>query len=197
MLGTRIGALGAIAVCVLLGGCIFSPREDDGPPEGGSSNWETPITTTVVLQNLKWALTDENINNYTECFTEDYRFHVDPQDSLDAGQEGEEKYANWTLADEEHYASRMFTDAAGISLTTVTVIQPDETQVETYRQEDYTLTVWWESGPHINEEISYKGRATLWMRRSDSGRWAIFRWVDRRTEQGYSTWGTVRGDYRT
>jgi len=192
----RTATLAVIALAALLGGCILSPRVPDGPPEGDTTNWETPITTSIVLQNLKWALADENSSNYRECFTEDYRFHVDPQDSLDAGQEGEDKYANWTREDEEYAASRMFTDASEVSVSFTTVIQPDETQSETYRQEDYTLVVSWEAGAHVNEEITYKGRATLWMRRNDSGRWAIFRWVDRRIAQGYATWGTVRGDYR-
>lgn len=196
MTATRTAGLAVLAVCAFLSGCIFAPREPDGPPEGDPTDWETPITTTIVLQNLSAALEGENPNNYRECFTEDYRFHVDPQDSLDAGQEAEDRYANWTRDDEEHAASRMLADATEISVAFTTVTQPDETQPETSRQEDYTLTVTFQSGPHINEEVTYKGRATLWMRRSDSGRWAIFRWVDRRIAQGYSTWGVVRGDYR-
>lgn len=192
----RAARLGVLAVCSLLTGCIFTPRETDGPPDGGTTNWEIPITTTIVLQNLAAALEDENPSNLKECFTEDYRFHVDPQDSLDAGTEAEERYANWTRDDEEHAASRMFTESAEISVVFTTVTQPDETQTETSRQEDYTLTVTYESGSHINEEVVYKGRATLWMRRSDAGRWAIFRWVDRRAVQGYTTWGVIRGDYR-
>jgi hypothetical protein len=190
------GLLAALAVCLAVGGCIFAPREPDGPPDGDSTNWETPITTLIVLQNLKAAMRGENPTNYRECFTADYAFHVDPQDSLDAGQEAEERYAGWTRDDEEHAASRIFGDAAQITVTFTTVIQPDETQVETCRQEDYTLTVAWESGGHVNEEITYRGRASLWMRKGDSGRWAIFRWVDRRTVAGSSTWGTVRGENR-
>lgn len=196
MTATRAAGLGMLAVCALLSGCIFTPREPDGPPEGGPTAWETPITTLIVLQNLTAALEGENPNNYMECFTEDYAFHVDPQDSLDAGQEAEQRYANWTRADEEHAASRLFGDAQEISVAFTTVTQPDETQPETSRQEDYTLTVVYQSGSHINQEVTYKGRATLWMRRSDSGRWAIFRWVDRRIVQGYATWGVLRGDNR-
>lgn len=197
MRARRTAALLVVLVTGLaLGGCIFAPREPDGPPDGDSTSWETPITTLIVLQNLRAAMTGENPTNYRECFTEDYAFHVDPQDSLDAGQEAEERYADWTRNDEEHAASRVFGDAAQITITFSTVIQPDETQMETCRQENYTLTVAWESGGHVNEEIIYRGRASLWMRKSDSGRWAIFRWVDRRLAVSNSTWGTVRGEYR-
>ena len=194
--GRRTACLALLSAWAFLGGCIFSPREPDGPPDGGSGNWEPPITTLIVLENLAAALDEENPTNYRECFTEDFVFHVDPQDSLDAGQEAEDMYANWTRDDEEHAASRVFGDASAITVTFTTVMQPDETQTETCRQEDYTLTILWESGGHVNEEITYKGRASLWMRRGDSGRWAIFRWVDRRTVQVNKTWGTVRGEYR-
>jgi hypothetical protein len=192
----RAGFLVALGTVLALGGCIFTPREPDGPPEGDTTNWETPITTLIVLQNLRAAMADENPTNYRECFTEDYAFHVDPQDSLDAGQEAEDRYADWTRDDEEHAASRIFGGAAEITVNFSTVLQPDEAQMETCRQEDYTLTVAWESGGHVNEEITYRGRASLWMRKNDSGRWAIFRWVDRRSVVANSTWGTVRGEYR-
>lgn len=195
MVRTRV-AVAVLAACLAASGCIFSPREADGPPDGGSTDWETPITTLIVLQNLAAALDRESPTNYRDCFTEDYRFHVDPQDSLDAGQEAEQQFADWTRDDEEHAASRMFVDAQDILVTFATVLQPDETQTETCRQVDYTLTVVWQSGPHVNEEIVYRGRASLWMRRGDSGRWAIFRWVDRRIAGTARTWGVLRGDYR-
>ncbi|MBM3308234.1 MAG: hypothetical protein FJY74_07910 [Candidatus Eisenbacteria bacterium] len=195
-MATRLATVVALAMCLLVCGCILSPRDPDGPPDGGATNWETPITTLIVLQNLAAAMDRESSSNYRDCFTEDYRFHVDPQDSLDAGQEAEQMFADWTRADEEYATSRIFVDAAEISVAFTTVLQPDETQPETCRQVDYTLAVTWQSGPHVNEEIIYRGRASLWMRRSDSGRWAIFRWVDRRMGGTNRTWGALRGDYR-
>ena len=184
------------AALLLLAGCILSPRAPDGPPEGEQTDWETPIDTDTVLRNIRAALEGENGQNYRESFTEDYRFHVDPQDSLDAGVEGEQRYANWTREDEVFAANGIFNDAAGISVSFTNVEAPQEELDETFRQEDYTLTVAWQSGPHVNEEITYKGRAKLWMRRS-AGRWAIFRWIDRRADPPINdTWGVLRGDYR-
>jgi hypothetical protein len=186
----------AAAAWLLQCGCILSPRSPDGPPEGGQTDWETPVDTDTVLRNIRAALAGKNINNYTESFTEDYRFHVDPQDSLDAGVEGEQRYANWTREDEAFAATAMFNDASQISVSFSNVEAPQEELDETFRKEDYTLTVAWASGPHVNEEIVYTGTATLWMRRT-AGRWAIFRWVDRRPESAAGeTWGVLRGDYR-
>jgi hypothetical protein len=198
MMWWRITLVVALAAAALLfqGGCILSPRSPDGPPEGDQTDWETPIDTDTVLRNIRTALAGESINNYRDSFTEDYRFHVDPQDSLDAGEEGEERYANWTREDEVFAANGMFTDAASISVTFSNVEAPQEELDETFRKEDYTLTVAWQSGPHVNEEIVYRGRATLWMRR-EAGRWAIFRWVDRRGDPPINdTWGVLRGEYR-
>lgn len=192
-----ICALTVALAALLLSGCIFSPRDPDGPPEGEQTPWETPITTFVVLTNLTAAYEDENPQNYRDCFTDDFVFNVDPSDSSDAGPEAGVRYADWTVDDEEQAASNAFALASDISLSFTNVLQPNENDDETYRQEDYVLTVAWQSGPHMDEEITYKGRATLHMRKED-GRWAIFRWVDRRVvePQVNETWGIVRGDFR-
>jgi hypothetical protein len=187
----------ATAIALFLGGCLFSPREPDGPPTGGATDWQTPVNTTVVLENLAAALVSEGTSNYTDCFTEDYRFHVDPQDSLDAGQEADDRYANWTLEDEEQSAGSIFADAFSIAVKFENYTPPEEQYDVTYREEDYTLTIGWEAGPNAGKELVYKGRATLWMR-NDAGRWAILRWADARTvdPDENETWGVLRGDYR-
>lgn len=183
------------AAAVLASGCILSPREPDGPPDEESTDWQTPINTSIVLTNLKAAFEGESSSNYRDCFTDSFRFHVDPQDSLDAGQEGYDRYANWTRDDEEHAANGIFGDAASITVSFANYQQPDEGQDDTYRIEDYSLTVAWQSGPHATEEITYEGRATLHMSRDGTGRWAIYRWVDRRRTAS-PTWGFLRGEYR-
>lgn len=189
--------LAAGLLALAAGGCIFSPRDPDGPPEGSTTPWETPISTYVVLTNLVAAYEDENPQNYRDCFTDDFVFHVDPSDSIMAGQEGYERYADWTVDDEEQAASNIFAVSKDISLTFNNVLQPNENDDETYRQEEYELTMIWQTGAHVDEQVTYKGRATLHMRKED-GRWAIFEWVDRRIvePQVNETWGVLRGDYR-
>ncbi len=191
----------AVLSLFLQGGCIFSPRAPDGPPDQEQTDWETPTSTSIVLQNLVAALEGENSANYRDSFTENYEFHVDPGDSNDAFPEGEERYADWTREDEEHAIVGIFNDASSISLTSATfeiVDEEDDGDGLAIRKEDYTLVVTWSSGAHINEEITYKGRATLYIRSDDTERWAIFQWVDRRTAdpEVFETWGVLRGDYR-
>lgn len=187
----------AAAALLFLCGCIFTPRDPDGPPEGDVTDWETPISTDIVLRNLKAAFEGEGVQNYRDCFTDSFRFHVDPVDSLDAGQEGEDRYANWTREDEEHAANGIFGDASDIALAFTTIQEPDEAGYDTYRIEDYELTITFDSG-EADEEVTYGGRASLHMRRDNTGRWAIYRWVDRRLTEDSPppTWGTLRGDYR-
>jgi hypothetical protein len=197
-----------VTLVASLTGCLFSPREPDGPPgEGDEIPWVTPTDTDKVLQNLSAALAGEGTQNYLDCFTSDaegdfvFRCFFDPSDSLDAEPEAEERYGNWRIADEQSAVDGIFLEAAkGISVSFTTNTEPDESFDVTYRREDYVLTIVWQSGPHdiLNEEVEYRGRATLWMRKDGTGRWAIFRWVDRRLpDQGDDkTWGKLRGDYR-
>ncbi|MBD3348321.1 MAG: hypothetical protein GF400_03875 [Candidatus Eisenbacteria bacterium] len=194
---TRMTKLVAVASLVLLCGCIFTPRDPDGPPEGDVTDWETPINTSIVLRNLEAAFEGEGVQNYRDCFTDSFRFHVDPSDSLEAGQEAEQKYAYWTRDDEEHAANGIFADASEIALVFTTIQEPDEGTDDTYRIEEYVLTITFESeGP--SEESTYEGRASLHMRRDATGRWAIYRWVDRRlpVDDPPTTWGVLRGQYR-
>ena len=194
-------AIAALAFASAVSGCIFSPREPDGPPDEGTEiPWVTPTDTGKVLTNLAAALAGEGISNYTDCFTEDFRFHVDPSDSLDAGQEGDDRYANWTISDEETYIGGVFLESQeGIDVTFTPVDDPNEEQDDTYRRDDYELTIVWKSGDHQpGESVTYRGRVTFWMRRDETQLWSIYRWVDRRlSDQGPSdTWGILRGDYR-
>ncbi len=188
---------GLLALLLLSAGCLFNPRDPDGPPDSTADDWETPVTTIILRTNLKAALEGENIGNISDCFTDDFRFHVDPSDSLDAGAEGEVRYADWVKDDEVQATQAIFAIASEINVTFSTVEATDESGDDMYRQENYVLTVFWQSGQNINEEITYKGRATLHMRREQSS-WAIYEWVDRRTVEPSEneTWGVLRGDYR-
>ena len=197
--------LAAGVLLVSVPGCIFSPREDDGEPyDGIEIPWVTPTDTDKVLENLAAALAGEGTSNYIDCFTQPeeggFRFHVDPQDSLDAGNEAWDRYDNWTEEDEATYITGVFLESAeGIDVSFSTVDEPDENADETYRREDYELTIVWQSGDHQpGESVTYRGQVTLWMRRDDTELWSIFRWVDRRAANpgGSDTWGVLRGDYR-
>ncbi len=189
--------IGLLALLLSSAGCLFSPRDPDGPPDDVADNWETPVTTTILRENLKAALEGENIGNISDCFTDDYVFEVDPSDYIDAGAEGDVRYADWGKDDETQATQAIFASASDINVTFINVESTDESGDDMYRREDYVLTIFWQSGQNINEEITYKGQATLHMRREQSS-WAIYRWVDSRTVEPSEneTWGVLRGDYR-
>ena len=189
-----IPVMAAITTFVL-SGCIFSPRDPDGPPAEDATDWQTPVNTSIVLENLKAALEGDSPSNYRDCYTEDFTHEVDPQDWLDAGQEAEDLYADWTRDDEEQSANGILGDAESITVSFVNYQEPDETEDETDRIDDYTLTISWESGVYSGQELTYEGRAIIYLRRDGTGRWAIYRWEDNRRTAN-PTWGFLRGEYR-
>jgi hypothetical protein len=194
-------AMAAALALAPLAGCIFDPREPDGPPDEGSEiPWQPPTDTDAVLSNLAAALAGEGSSNYLDCFADTFRFIVDPADYNDAGEEAEERYDNWTKDDESVAVNAIFLDSApGIDVSFETETPANEEDEVTYRREDYTLTIVWQHGPHEpGESVTYRGRATLWMRKDDTERWSIFEWIDQRLpDQGSAkTWGVLRGDYR-
>jgi hypothetical protein len=73
---TRITRICAVLSLVLLfsGACIFSPTKDK-PVSGPGGKVEIPTTPEKVLNNLKLAFDDENIEYYRNCLNDNY-FYV-------------------------------------------------------------------------------------------------------------------------
>jgi hypothetical protein len=207
--GLTLRGIVALVLCALMlqatSGCFFGPRDPDGPPDQGTEiPWETPSTTDAVLRNMAAALAGEGVSNYMDCFASDneggFRFHVDPQDSLAAGDEGDERYDQWFRDDEATYIEGVFLESdKGMSLTFTSVEDPDENADDTYRKDDYVLNITWRSGDHQpGEQETFRGRVTLYLKRDETQLWSVYKWVDRRAvnPNGASTWGVLRGDYR-
>lgn len=70
-------------VMLFSGSCIFSPKKDNGGTvENGK--WEKPVSPDKVLNNLKVAFNDKNIEFYRNCLHDNYYYVSQSEtDSLD------------------------------------------------------------------------------------------------------------------
>ena len=71
----KIGRACAALFLILLfsGACIFSPKKDDPDPNPGGK-WEEPTTPEKVLNNLKLAFNEQNIEFYRKCLHNNYYY---------------------------------------------------------------------------------------------------------------------------
>ena len=87
----------------------FNTRDIEDPEIGDNSAiYDPPVSTNIVLTNFHYAIIQENISNYMNCFVDPalaynfvYKFVPDPGVETD-------KFRFWTLYDEESYLNTVF-----------------------------------------------------------------------------------------
>lgn len=78
---TFLTMLLAFVAMFSLTGCIFSPDDDTGPPPGNEPiDYPFPDTKEQVLENFKTAYEEMDIEGYTDCLHEDFKFLFTPED---------------------------------------------------------------------------------------------------------------------
>ena len=79
----RIPGASAALLAVLAASCIFAPPEGERHDTGTVGKWQEPITPGIVIENLKVAFNDRDVDLYERCLHPDY-FYESPStlDSL-------------------------------------------------------------------------------------------------------------------
>ena len=107
------------------GGCLFSTRDPQTPaPEGGDSSFRDPTVPDTVLRNVRFAIRQENVSNYSRSLADSFTFVPDPDD---AALIGEDFFANWSRDQDQTVFSTIFTQADSIRpgrITRSTTILP-------------------------------------------------------------------------
>jgi len=184
MLGSSGGQrLFRLLVLTILVGCTnpFSTRDPEQPTSGGLS-WVPPRRPEIVLENLKTAILEQNIENYLRCLSDStrqarpYRFIADPQ----VASENPGTFENWTREDERAYFSQLRAQLPPDSLRFLTLVPVQTTQYADSALfiQNYTLTVRHTQQDHGVPGV-VSGQARFWMGTDQFGDWAIYRWEDR------------------
>jgi hypothetical protein len=168
----------------------FSTRTPEEPPEGGAVI--LPATSPErVLHNLEEAVKAGSIQDYLDVFSDDFAFAPDPGDSL-----AYEQYfqSRWTKERETDFALNFFQQVQQDStfhfdLFTYapSLYQPGE-KMYAYH---YKLTF---GGRELKDTEVY-GKAWLYFRENNEGKWSVFLWADHRARSTSKTWGELRTQY--
>ena len=95
----------------------FQTRDIEGPEIGDNSAiYDPPVTSSIVMTNFRYAIIQENISNYMNCFVDPslannftYKFIPDPSAETD-------KFRIWDLYHEESYLNTVFKQSVNIFL---------------------------------------------------------------------------------
>ncbi len=174
---------GWISAVLLIAGCTnpFQTREPN-PPESGRLSWIPPRRPEIVLENLKNAILEQNVENYLRCLSDSsrnarpFQFIADPQ----VASENPGTFETWTLDDERAYFSqlRAFLPDDSLHFLTLEPVQFTQYADSAFFVQNYILTVrHTQQKQGVPGQVS--GQARFWMGIDPFGDWSIYRWEDR------------------
>jgi hypothetical protein len=175
----------------------FNSRDIEDPDIGDNTAiYDPPVSSNIVLSNFQYAITQENISNYMNCFVEPslaynfvYRFVPDPGVETD-------KFRFWSLYDEESYLNTVFKQSANISLeffddiTYTNISQsPDSVQTNSFR---YELRIVFEE-----EDAIFVGTMRMKLIKDMNALWHIYYWEDTKSEDLESnSWTNLKATFK-
>lgn len=188
-----------ILIPVILNSCKnpFATREAE-PPTKGSTSWQLPTDPMIVLQNMKAAIKEKNVENYMKCLVDSVNlFHFTPDQYQASTNTG--IFEQWSLAHEQSYINKAFTSIPGDSSRSLNFsnIQKNEFPDSALIRADYEIAL------HHILASAYptigKGQVDFVLTRR-YGYWMIRRWKDFETKVDSAatrvpSWSTIKASF--
>jgi hypothetical protein len=176
----------SLAVLIFAGCDLFQTR-DPQPPTQNISTFETPTSQDIVVRNLQYAVTENNVQNYLRCFVDtNYRPYV-----YEPSADVQSSFIQWNLESERRYFQNIGATLNGVASLSDSItaknIFPGPPQSAAWFM-NYVLYV-----PHQDARAPklVRGSMELDMIEDSLHRWSINRWVDKKTTAD-STWSYLR-----
>jgi hypothetical protein len=173
----------------------FATRTPE-PPAVGRGTFITPRTPEAVLANLRSAMLEQNLLNYSRSLADTtrggaFRFHADPA----VANARPELFSNWNLDNEKRYFNQLNAvlpadSARSLIFKVVTSIPLGDSAIFV---EDYELNV------HHTQQSNgvpsrYAGQARFTLRQDALGEWSIHRWSDFSAGSA-PTWSVLKANF--
>jgi hypothetical protein len=175
----------------------FNTREIEEPEIGDNSSiYDPPVSSDIVMTNFRYAIIQENISNYMNCFVDPalaynfaFQFVPDPTTETD-------KFRLWTLFDEESYLNTVFKQSKNISLDFFDDISfsnisqsPDSVQTNLFR---YELRIVFE-----DEDALFTGTARMKLIKDVNALWQIYYWEDTKSQDlERNCWSNLKATFK-
>ena len=172
---------------LISGGCDLFQTRDPEQPTQNTSTFETPTTYDIVLRNLSYAISENNVENYMRCFVDTalrpFVFEPSPEEAVN--------FTQWSLDAERRYFQNMGAALNGTMSLIDSIsnknISPGPPASAVFYM-NYLLYV-----PHPDPRAprSVRGNMELYMVEDSLHRWSIYRWVDKK-DAADSTWSYLK-----
>ena len=179
---------------ILFSGCdnLFSTREAE-PPKTQRSTWNPPFSPDIVLDNLKNAILERNVENFVKCLIDtaysNRTYVFTPNDQVLSSHL--DLFLVWNRYSEQLAIQQMFSIVPEDSLAYLqypSEIRNVVTADSAIFDREYHLEI-----HHIQPELPtvYEGRMELWIAPDEKGEWAIYRWIDY-SATDYASWSFLK-----
>jgi len=175
----------------------FATREAEPPTEGRTS-WQFPTDPIIVLEYMKVAIKEKNVENYMKCLVDSMNLFRFTPDQFEASN-NIGIFERWNLNHEQSYINKAFTSIPDDSLRSLrfSSIQRSEFPDSALLRADYVLEL-----NHIltlDFPKSAKGRIDFWFIQRN-GYWVINRWIDFETKLDSTgthlpSWSTIKASF--
>ena len=187
-------ALIFFAVC----GCTnpFSTRGVEEPGTSQKSDiYDSPTSADKVFSNLEYALEQNNVVNYMNCFSDTsvvsplpFTFVPDPTVQWN-------EFVNWQLEDERNYINKIFQNKIKISFEYIDEPQPQSLD----NSLDLAETIYFRYQLSVTGDIAkmYRGKARMKLVKNNLSLWSVYFWEDLRDDpENPDTWSMLKSLYR-
>ncbi len=164
------------------------------PPEGLGSRWIPPFSAEVVIENLRNAIADRNVENYVRCFSEVSRvgrsFRFDPEITVANNNPG--AFVDWGLVQERDYFSQL---RVALPFDSLCALRLDSLQTNLFGDSAQFFYGYDLTARHRRQAAGVPGRVKgelrFWLLKDSYGEWSILRWVDFATGP-VQTWSALK-----
>lgn len=189
--------MGWVVGALLLGCTNPFVTRDPETPSAGASTWIPPRRAEIVLQNLRNAILERNVENYLRCLSDSsralpaFRFVADPL----VASENPGTFETWSIENERRYFSqlRSLVPADSLQFLSLTPVQNTQYGDSALLVQNYSLIVrHTQQRQGVPGEVA--GQARFFMQVDRFGDWAIYRWEDRSLGEK-PTWSVLKAIY--
>lgn len=171
----------------------FATRAPE-PPKNTGSRFVPPFSAEIVLENLRNAINDRNVENYLRCFVDSTRagerFQFEPDAAVN--NQYPEVFRQWGLAQERDYFSQL---RAALPSDSLRSLRLDSLQTIIFSDSAQFVRAYELNVRHRQQSSGVpgqvRGELRFWLNKNPFGEWSIYRWADFATGQS-PTWSALK-----
>lgn len=182
---------------ILLVSCDLFSTRDAERPDTGRSNFQPPVQSDIVLENLTNSLSDKNKDNYLSCFVD--TLFAKKSFNFSASSEAAANYQiflqGWGINEEKDYIANLFNSTPkdlSVQLTLTDPITSNLGADSLLFTANYFLNVPIATGE--SSSSNYSGNLQFKMLRDNRSYWVIYYWKDTKS-QTLPSWSDLKGNF--